>query len=97
MGEKMSKQKAKLGVGPSTKRLQTPAIDNHGRQFQVVLEMSMRRNLPAWILRVEGGREWYMSTLMEAGEIPETMALDFGAGWGIVNFGDVMREALTLI
>lgn len=93
----MSKRKARLGAGASIRRLQTPAIDNHGRPFPVVLEMSTRRGLPAWILRVEGGREWYMSTLMESGGIPETMALDFGAGWGIVNFGDVMREALTLI
>lgn len=90
------KPRARLGAAPTTKVLTTRAIDNRGKEYKVILELGSQKGVPAWILKVVGTPgEWYMSTLLGE-EVPEAIAIRF-PDWGILNFSDVMREAVTLI
>lgn len=80
---------------PGTKTLKVRAQDNHGYEYPVSLEMDKYHK---WVLRIEDTPgHWYMSTLLEDGRFPETISVDLGQKWDIINFGDVMREAVTRI
>ena len=80
------------------KVLKTYARDNRGHVHQVVLELKTNV-LPdfdhKWILRIEGTPgHWYMSTLLER---PFHGPISIHGDWSCENFGDVLKEALTLI
>jgi len=87
-------------------KLKVKAIDDVGNKFQVTLE----RGEQGIVLSIEKtpGR-WYMSSLLNlealpnrgAGgarlELPNELAIDFGAKWYCVNMKSVMKAALKRI
>lgn len=87
---------------PNTRILKTLAYDNHGYEYWVILERKTSKWMPTagpqWTLIVDGtpGR-WFMSTLMNSENNLEEIWIDYGQRWKITNFGDVLREAVTLI
>ena len=95
-------------IDPVTKTLKTKARDNHGHEYPVHLTLSQgpvgtfgpglehlaEQYKNRWVLCVKNTPgSWYMSTLLERG-VQAQIALDFGAGWMVTNFSDVMREAI---
>lgn len=80
---------------PGMKHLKIRALDNHGYEYPVTLEMDKDHK---WVLGIEGTPgHWWMSTLLEEGRILGTISVDAGQKWDIINFGDVMREAIERI
>lgn len=85
---------------PYTRILKTKAVDNAGYEYHVSLEKKPTSWSPVaqWTLKIgHTPGQWYMSTLQERGLLHNEIWIDHGQGWKIVNFGDVFREALTLV
>ena len=93
------KQRSRTGPRdwhPGIKVLKTRAKDNHGYEYTVYLEMDPKDK--KWVLHVEDTPgHWYMSTLMESPELRSTISLDFGQRWDVINFDEIMAEAIDLI
>ena len=79
------------------KQLEAKAIDNHGFEYNVHLALEKYLGRPAWVLVIEDtpGR-WYMATILEEGWA-DLIWIDYGQRWSIVNFIEIMREAITLV
>lgn len=82
------------------KKLRTEALDNHGYRYAVWLIFDHNDTMGwKWILRIDNTPgSWYMSTLIKGG-FPrgERIAVDAGQNWVILNFGEILAEAVTLI
>lgn len=79
------------------KKLKAEAHDNRGKVYPVQIDFD--DSSKKWTLSVVGlgGRgQWYLHNFT-GGNIPEAIAIDFGSQWGIVNFRELVEEALTLI
>jgi hypothetical protein len=82
------------------KKLKARALDNHGHEYAVWLSFEHSDIMGwKWILGVEDTPgHWYMSTLLENGYPRHRwIAIDCGQDWNIVNFDQVMKEAVDLI
>lgn len=83
------------------KKLKTKARDNHGYSYDVWLVFDHSDVMGwKWLLRIEGTPgHWYMSTLLEYGGYPrgKFISIDAGQGWNVINFDEVMAEAIELI
>lgn len=78
------------------KRLKTQAKDNHGYSYQVWLIFDAAE--AKWILRIERTPgSWFMSTLLEYPERRTRISIDYGQGWEVTNFDEIMAEAITLV
>jgi hypothetical protein len=80
---------------PGVKPLRTKARDNHGYEYRVYLEMDKDRK---WVLHVaDTPGHWYMSTLLESTGLRDRISLDFGQKWDVINFDEIMAEAVHLV
>lgn len=91
------------------KRLSTPALDNEGRTYPVVLWFDDRdvsgwgvspeagqRMTGRWALSIEGTPgNWYLGELIRTWH--PAVYLDPRTGWSIVNFHDVLSESLGVL
>jgi hypothetical protein len=83
---------------PNTIILKTKAIDNHGYEYHVSLERSTTYFPGEWVLKIgHTPGQWLMRTLLESGLLHNEIYIDHGQGWKVVNFNDVLREAMTRI
>jgi len=100
MGGRAPNDRPEKDWDPHTRLLKTKALDNAGYEYQVALEKkpSPWTPVPEWTLKIgHTPGQWLMRTLMESGHLHNEIYIDYGQGWKVVNFGDVFREALTLI
>lgn len=91
---------SRFGKAVQTKRLSTPAVDNKGREHQVllVLQETGTDAPPEWVVKLDGTPgSWAIKTVMERGAPPAGLYIDFGSGWAWTNVRDVMDEALRAI
>lgn len=80
--------------------LKTKALDNHGHRYAVRLVFDHSDIMGwKWLLRIENTPgHWYMSTLLEHGYPRQSgIAIDAGQNWNIINFDEVVAEAIELI
>lgn len=83
---------------PHMRILKTKAVDNAGYQYHVSLERSTTYFPGEWVLKIgHTPGQWMMSTLLERGLRHNEIYIDAGQGWKVVNFNDVLREAMTMV
>lgn len=94
------------------KALNTFAVDNYGHRYAVYVDFEERNawqtrdpetgkmvhaTCNKWVLKIQDTPgHWYMSDLV-CGSNSGMIYLDYGQGWYVTNFGDVLREAKELI
>ena len=77
------------------RQLAVKAEDNHGYKYDVVLRQAEENG--KLLLDVKGTpATWYLSTLLE-GEKSDRIYIDVGQEWLIINFAEVMKEAVDNI
>jgi len=81
---------------PGIKDLKTRARDNHGYEYPVYLEMDQK--YMQWVLHIgDTPGHWLMSTLLQSRTIGSRISIDFGQKWDVINFDEIMAEAVDLI
>jgi len=81
---------------PGIKDLKTKAVDNHGHRYRVYLEL--KPDVMQWVLVIaDTPGHWYMSTLLQNPRLRDTIAIDYGQNWNVINFRQIMDEAIDLI
>lgn len=81
------------------KKLKTKARDNHGYSYDVWLRFENRYASMGykWTLHIDGTPgHWFMSTLLLHGP-SDQISIDHGQRWDVINFREIMDEAVTLI